>query len=363
MGRRTRSRARSGGGPVRKIAVVLLLLGAVGVVGATAVSSFAFSSVQGDRGANVNVAADDEALIGIELADSVAVGGGGNLPNCAVTNDTVVVTGKLDSGINTPHGVVVESGARVEGDVQAGGCVDVQSGARVDGSVTAGGDVRVRSGGRIDGSVDTDGDVTLESGARVRDDVDSGGDVSLSSGARVDGSVSADEEVSLDSSARIDGDVRAGEDVTLGSGARVRGDVESGGEVVLESGARIDGDVIVTAESQVSLAPGARIDGEILVDSGAGGGGGGGPAFLLSVTNNIGQTTTVTVSLTDLGDGALLAGSQSGPSVTFQLDPGEQQTINIAPSGAPGGQIEFEVEAQTVNGGASVTLARSVPTV
>lgn len=307
--------------------MVLVLLSAVGVAGATVVSSFAFTSVQGERGANVDIADDDSALVGIELADGIVIGDDGELPDCSVTNDTVVVTGQVSDDIETEHGVVVESGARVNGDIEAGGCVDVESSARIDGDVTAGGDVTVRSGGRIDGSVESDG------------------------------------SVSLAPSARVDGDVVAGGDVTLGSGAHVRSDVESGGEVSLESGARIDGDVTVTAEDKVSLGNGAKISGDIVVDGGAGeGDDGGGPVFLIAVTNNFGQPATITVSLADASDGTLLGGSQSGSSVAFQLDPGEQASVDIDPSSSVGSQIEIQIEAETENSGARVTLTRSVPT-
>lgn len=307
--------------------MVLVLLSAVGVAGATVVSSFAFSSVQGERGANVDIADDDSALVGIELSDGIVIGDDGELPDCSVTNDTVVVTGQVSDDIETEHGVVIESGARVDADIEAGGCVDVESSGRIDGDVTAGGDVTVRSGARIDGSVETDGSVSLASGSRVSDDVVAGGDV------------------------------------TLASSSRIRGDVESGGEVSLDSGARIDGDVEVTAEDKVSLAGGARIDGDIEVNPGAGGGDGdGGPVFLVAVTNNFGQSATITVSLSDASDGTLLGGSQSGSSVAFELDPGEQASVNIDPSSSADGQIEIQIEAETENSGARVTLTRSVPT-
>lgn len=280
-----------------------VLLGAL-VLGTTALvlPSGAFTAIDSGRPTNVDAAAPSEALLGLDIADSVSVGAG---PAPCGVGSATVVTGRHSGGVDAPGDVVVRSGARVSGGIDAGGCVEVESGARVSGPVTAGGDVTVRSGGRIRG------------------------------------------------------DVEAGGDVSLDSGARIRGDVRADGQVSLASGARIRGDVYVGSAGDVHLARGARISGQIITGWGSGGAG---PQFLLTVTNQLTEPITVTVTLTDPGDGTLQTGSSSGQQVQLYLAEGAAGTVDIVPSAGAGGQIEVAIDAQSVGGASSVSVTETVPT-
>ena len=113
-------------------------------------------------------------------------------------------------------------------------------------SVGANGDVRLRNDSYIGGNVrSVNGDVDLDNGARVTGDIRAGGDVTLGQGVVVQGSIRADGNVTLGQGARVEGNIRAGTgDVTLGQGDVVLGDVVSmTGDVDISQGASLSGDI------------------------------------------------------------------------------------------------------------------------
>lgn len=73
----------------------------------------------------------------------------------------------------------------------------------------------------------------------------------------------------------------------------------------------------------------------------------GGYRELLTITNNFGQTITVTVSLQDPSEGTLSAGGQQGNEVIFDLTSGDSETVDIDVNDniADGEKIYYNVRA------------------
>jgi cytoskeletal protein CcmA (bactofilin family) len=273
-------------------------------------SSTAFSTVAGDRGADVAVVDDVEAYLGLDATDSLErdqrselatvtnnlgaaatvtvtlVGGSGDVyatgdvapgtnqvevsldPGESVTVDmNASTTGTIDYrvvGTTTATTVRLERSVAIDpGDVAPGACtfgqdalvlehghsddVETTNDVIVDGHVTADiettGDVRTTHGSRVDGVVEAGGCVILESGSQIHGGVEAGGDVTVGSGARANGDVTAGADVTVESGGRVDGDVEADGDITVESGARIGGDASAGGTVTVDNGGRVDGDV------------------------------------------------------------------------------------------------------------------------
>lgn len=68
---------------------------------------------------------------------------------------------------------------------------------------------------------------------------------------------------------------------------------------------------------------------------------------LVTITNNFGQTITVTVSLQDPSEGTLSAGGQQGNEVRFDLASGNSETVDIDVNEniADGEKIYYDVTA------------------
>ena len=384
---RSRSRGGTSGGLVRRLALSLVVLSAIGVAGAAVVPTLSFTTVAGERGANVGVANDATGLVGIDLPSSVPVGGGGGGNggvDCSVTNDTRVVHSQYLGDIHTSHGVLIESGAGVGGSIDADGCVVVESGGRALDDVSAGGDVRLQPGAQIDGDVEADQNVTLGSGSRILGDVDAGGYVTLAPGAQIDGDVTVDaqDHVSLAPGARILGDVVVRGNGDGGDGHHSGGNYGDGHH----QGDGSDGSQCQTTDDGRGRWDGwnrgdqswnwwgssgdghgndhqttTDCSGDSGGDQGGDSGGSTGPVTLATLTNHFGQSATVTVTLSDVQDGTLYAGGQSGSTVQVNLAPGQSTAIDIVPSTSGGSDVEFQVVGETAGGNSRVEFTRSVP--
>jgi cytoskeletal protein CcmA (bactofilin family) len=273
------------------------VLGVVAVVGAlflgpVLASSSAFSSLAGDRGADVAVVDDPNAYLGLEATESLQAGQRNELTT--ITNhlgSTATVTVTLVDGSNGniyATGDTAPGGNQVEVSLDPSESVAIDLNASSAGTVdyrvvgtTAATTVRLKRSIAIDTGVVDPGDCTfgqdalvLEHGhsedvettkdvvvdGHVTADVETTGDVKTTHGSRVDGDVEAGGCVILESGSQIHGDIEAGGDVTVGSGARANGDVTAGGDVTVESGGRVDGDV--DAGGDITVESGARIDGD-----------------------------------------------------------------------------------------------------
>jgi cytoskeletal protein CcmA (bactofilin family) len=288
----SRRRSRSRGGQPR----LVLVLGVAAVIGAiflgpVLASSQAFSALDGDRGADVAVADDPEAYLGLDATESVVAGQRtelATLTNHLGTAATVALTLVSGAGDIYASGDVAPGTDQVEVALDPGETVTVDLNAssagtidyRVVGTTTAT-TVRLERSVAIDPSPVTPGDCTFSDDALVLEhghssdvqttedviveghvtaDVETTGDVKTTSGSRVDGDVEAGGCVILESGSQINGGIEAGGDVTVGSGARANGDVAAGGDVTVESGGRVDGDV--DAGGDITVESGARIDGD-----------------------------------------------------------------------------------------------------
>lgn len=265
---------------IKLLAAVMVFGGAVAMVFGTG----AFTAINADRASSVDVASDQNALVGLDIADPVTPTSGAELVTVSNNFDepmtvTVTLTSNTDSGVSLqdtqktiPEGESETFNVNVD-PLQQPRLIEFQVQSSSDGasavsltrtasvaSVGVCGDETRVIDEDVNGDIDSEKNVELSSNVQVKGDVDAEGCVILNDESHIKGDTNAGSRVEAGEKAKIGGDVDAGDGVEIGTKGEIKGDLDAGGSVDLDTEAGIKGDL--STGGSLSMAKKAQVKGD-----------------------------------------------------------------------------------------------------
>ena len=310
----------------------------------------ALDTAELDRSADIGAPDDGEALLGVELADSVAVG-----QSCEFGPDAIDVEEleAADGDINSTRDVVIDDDIDFEYSLETTGCVRLEGGnsgidLEIEGSFAAGGDVIVE-----DRNNDLDIEGPFAAGgisiAGNNNDIEIEDEFTVSGPVTIDGNqndLEIEGSVTTVGSITVDGNQN---DLEIDGPATVGGTITIDGD---ENDLEIEGSVEENADVEPPEidppdAPPGGTDSQRLV----------------TTTNQAGTDLDVTVTLEDPTAGKLQAGT-SGAEVSFRLVQDGSRTVEFEPAADLDGPVTVGITAAGAGEADPLTveLFRTVPT-
>lgn len=270
---------------LKTLAVLTIVTGSVALVFGTG----AFSAIDADRTSDVGVASNQNALVGLDIAEPVTPTSGSRLVTVSNNFDdsitvAVTLTSNTDPGVSLQdtQKTIPEGGSgtfevdvdplqrpnTIEFQLQAasgsgGAEVSLTRTASVAGVGLCGGETHVIDE-NVNGDVDSDdknaSNIELASGVQIKGDVDVAGCVILNEKSQIKGDTSAGGRVEAGEKAKMGGDVEASDGVEIANKAEIKGDLDAGGAVDLGADAIVKGDL--STSGSLSMGEKAQVKGD-----------------------------------------------------------------------------------------------------